>query len=127
MKAPHAIACGAVVAALSALVGCATVPVAEEVASLRIARREGPAAWSADRERPAAPPDLGPDRLAQALRFCRKRQHLKFEPRWRVTLVDRDGRETEFHVLGRRVMVHGISYECSEDVEALAQRRWTGR
>lgn len=108
--------------------GCTTVPVMEEAASLRIARREGSGdRWSEDRERALAPADLGPDRLAQALRFCSMKEPAKFVARYRVTLVGRSGRETTFLVLGRRVKVHGITYACSEDVEAIAARRWAGR
>lgn len=114
--------------AVLAAAGCATAPVAEEVAALRIARREGPGdRWSEDRERAPAPADLGPDRLAQALRFCTQKDPIKFTPRYRVTVVGRSGRETMFLVLGRRVKVHGISYQCTEDVEAIAARRWEGR
>ena len=117
----------AVLAVLSATGGCATTPSGpEEVASFRIARHEGPGErWSDDRERPAAPQDLGPDRLAQALRDCTMREPVKFVPRYRVTMVGRSGRETTYLVLGRRVKVHGISYACTEDVEAIAARRWS--
>jgi hypothetical protein len=115
----------ALLAAAVLAVGCATVPGVDEVASLRISRREGPGdRWSEDRERALAPADLGPDRLAQALRFCTMKEPAKFAPRWRVTLVGRSGRETVFLVSGRRVKVHGITYACSEDVEAIAARRW---
>ena len=72
----------AVLAALSAAGGCATVQVAEELATLRIARREGPGdRWSEDRERAIPPADMGLDRLAQALRFCTQREPQKFVPR----------------------------------------------
>lgn len=112
-------------AQLAALAGCATTPIAEEPASLRIARREGPGdRWSEDRERALPPADMGLDRLAQALRFCTQKEPQKFVPRYRVTLVGRSGRETTFLVLGRRVKVHGISYACSEDVEAITARRF---
>jgi len=112
-------------AVAAAFGGCATTSGAEEIALLRIARREGSGdRWSADRERALPPADLGPDRLAQALRDCRRREPWKFVPRYRVTWVDRSGRETAFLVSGRRVKVHGISYECGEDVEAIAERRW---
>jgi hypothetical protein len=118
----------AALALLAALQGCATVPGPEEVASLRIARREGAGdGWSEERALAAAPAELGPDRLAQALRFCTQKDPVKFAPRFRVTLVGRDGRETAFLVLGRLVKVHGISYRCDEDVEAIAARRWSGR
>ncbi len=120
--------CFKVVAGLAVLAigSCATAPVVEEIATLRIARREGPGdRWSEERERAAAPADLGPDRLAQALRFCTQKEPIKFVPRYRVTLVGKSGRETTFLVLGRRVKVHGISYACSEDVEAIAARRWS--
>jgi hypothetical protein len=105
--------------------GCATTSGSEEVASLRIARREGAGdRWSGDRELAVPPPDLGTDRLAQALRDCVRRKAWKFVPRYRVTLVGRSGREDTFLLLGHRVKVHGISYECAEDVEAIAARRW---
>lgn len=113
--------------AAAALTGCATTPVADEVVRLRIARHEGTVdRWSPERERAVAPADLGPDRLAQALRFCTQKDPMKFVPRWRVTLVGESGRETSFLVLGRLVKVHGISYRCDEDVEAIAARRWGG-
>jgi len=111
--------------ALASLAGCATTSGAEELALLRIARREGRSArWSEERARSVPPADMGLDRLAQALRDCRQRRPWRFAPRYRVTLVGRGGRETTFLVLGRRVKVHGISYECAEDVEAIAARRW---
>lgn len=116
----------AVLALLGAVGGCATTQVAEELASLRIARREGPGdRWSEDRERAIPPADMGLDRLAQALRFCRQKEPQRFAPRYRVTLAGRSGRETTFLVLGRRVKVHGITYACGEDVEAIAARRWS--
>lgn len=115
-------------AVLAAIGGCASTPGADELALLRIARREGPGdRWSEDRDRAPAPADLGPDRLAQALRFCTQKEPQKFVPRYRVTLVGGSGRETVFLVLGRRVKVHGVSYACDEDVEAIAARRWDGR
>ncbi len=111
--------------AVAVAAGCATHQGTDELASLRIARREGPGdRWSDDRERAVASADLGPDRLAQALRDCTRRQAVKFVPRFRVTLVGRGGRETTFLVLGRLVKVHGISYECREDVEKIASGRW---
>jgi hypothetical protein len=109
----------------AAIGGCATTAGPEELALLRIARREGPGdRWSTDRDRALPPADLGLDRLAQALRDCTRREPSKFVPRYRVTLVGRSGRETLFLVSGRRVKVHGISYACGEDVEAITERRW---